>query len=97
MEILASLFVGRPLAIFGVALAFGGGYLWRRSSGSPHGARPLLVVSLAWAAYAAWEWVVQVRTPGADIRVDLLLIWPILALLSAWGLFRALRRARPAA
>ena len=45
----------------------------------------------AWALYAAWEWLVQVRTPEANIRVDLLVIWPALALLSAWGLFRALR------
>ena len=53
--------------------------------------RPLLTAALAWGLYAAWEWLVQVRTPEANIRVDLLVIWPALALLSAWALFRALR------
>ena len=41
--------------------------------------------------YATWEWLVQVRTPEANIRVDLLVIWPVLAIRSAWALFRSLR------
>ena len=51
----------------------------------------LLVAAGAWLAYAAWEWLVQARTPEANIRVDLLLIWPVLAILSMWAVFRALR------
>jgi hypothetical protein len=34
----------------------------------------------------------MVRTPEADIRFDLLLIWPALLLLTLWSLWRALRR-----
>lgn len=49
------------------------------------------MTAIAWALYAAWEWLVQVRTPEAIIRVDLMVIWPALALLSAWALFRAFR------
>jgi hypothetical protein len=30
-------------------------------------------------------------TPEANIRVDLLIIWPILAILSAWALYRVAR------
>ena len=41
--------------------------------------------------YAAWEWLVQIKTPEANIRVDLMVIWPVLAFLSAWALFRAFR------
>ena len=41
--------------------------------------------------YAALEWAVLVRTPEADIRVDLLLMWPLLALLSIWFTIRAFR------
>ena len=51
----------------------------------------LLRVAFAWSAYAVWEWLVLVRTPEADIRVDLLIIWPALALLTAWSLMRTLR------
>lgn len=42
-------------------------------------------------AYAAWEWLVQIQTPEANIRADLLLIWPVLAVTSGWALFRAFR------
>jgi hypothetical protein len=49
------------------------------------------VAAITWALYAAWEWLVQVRTPEANIRVDLLVIWPALAILSVWALFRSLR------
>jgi hypothetical protein len=55
----------------------------------PHSSSPAAV---AWFLYAVWEWLVIVRTPEANIRVDLLVIWPVLAMLSAWLLFRALRK-----
>jgi hypothetical protein len=34
---------------------------------------------------------VKVRTPEANIRVDLLLLWPVLAIASIVALWRALR------
>jgi hypothetical protein len=55
-------------------------------------ADPLLWPVAGVVAFAAWEWLVMVRTPEANLRVDLLLIWPLLALLTLWSLFRALRR-----
>lgn len=39
------------------------------------------------------RWLVRARTPDANIRVDLLLIWPVLALTSAWAIIRAFRSA----
>jgi len=42
-------------------------------------------------SYAGWEWLILVRTPEANIRVDLLLISPALAVLSAWAVYRSLR------
>jgi hypothetical protein len=48
-------------------------------------------VAVAWALYAAWEWLVKVRTPEANIRVDLLLIWPVLLIASLVALVKALR------
>jgi CDP-diglyceride synthetase len=44
------------------------------------------------AVFAAWEWLVMTRTPDANIRVDLLLIWPALLLLTLWSVWQALRR-----
>lgn len=93
MEFLAGLFVAQPLNILAVAAVFLAGYLVLRFAASGMGRHPraLLIGSIAWGLYAAWEWLVQIRTPEANIRVDLLVIWPVLALLSAWALFRALR------
>ena len=93
MKFLAALFVGKPLSILLVAGALLAVHLALRSSefGAARHPRALLIAAAAWGLYAAWEWLVQSRTPEADIRVDLLLIWPLLALLSAWGIFRALR------
>jgi hypothetical protein len=51
------------------------------------------VPALLWLAYAAWEWLVLVRTPEADIRVDLLVIWPALGIVMLWALLRAVRGA----
>jgi hypothetical protein len=49
------------------------------------------VAAVGWALYALWELLVHVRTPEANIRVDLLVIWPALAVVSAWALFRSIR------
>jgi hypothetical protein len=88
------LFVGRPITIAAVAaVLLTLHFVWRRSGrGAARRGGPLLVSAVAWGAYAAWEWLVQARTPAADIRVDLLLIWPVLALLTLWSAYRAVRR-----
>ena len=92
MESLASLFVGKPLHILGVGLVFLAGHLVLRLTalGAGRHPRPLLWAFAAWALYAAWEWLVKVRTPEADIRVDLLLIWPVLLIVSIVAVVRAL-------
>lgn len=93
MEMLASLLVGKPPNILAAAFAFLAGYLALRLTalGITRHARPLLIASIAWVLYAAWEWLVQIKTPEANIRVDLLVIWPVLVIVSAWALFRTLR------
>jgi len=93
MELLASLFVGKPQNILAVAVVFLAVYLALRFTtlGIARHPRLLLVASIAWAIYAAWEWLVQIKTPEANIRVDLLVMWPMLAILSAMALFRAFR------
>jgi hypothetical protein len=76
-----------------VALVFLAGHLLLRLTalGAGRHPRPLLFVAVAWALYAAWEWLVKVRTPEANIRVDLLLIWPVLLIASLVALVKALR------
>lgn len=93
METLASLLVGKPQNILVVAIAFLVGYVVPRFTALSNRRRfgSLLIASVAWGVYAAWEWLVQAKTPEANIRVDLLVIWPMLAILSAWALYRVLR------
>jgi len=93
METLASFFVGKPLNILGVGLAFLAGHLLLRLTalGAGRHPRPLLWAAAAWAVYAAWEWLVKVRTPEANIRVDLLILWPVLLIVSIVAVVKALR------
>jgi len=51
----------------------------------------LWVPTVAWLAYAGWEWLVLVKSPEANIRVDLLLIWPVIGLATLWAFVRAAR------
>lgn len=43
------------------------------------------------AASGGGEWLVTARTAEANIRVDLLVIWPMLAVLAGWALNRTFR------
>ncbi|MEO1003924.1 MAG: hypothetical protein AAFX65_12550 [Cyanobacteria bacterium J06638_7] len=96
MSLFVSLFVGKPLVILMVAACFVAAYLayqfrWPDAGFHP---RALLIGGIAWSLYALWEGLVLLITPDANIRVDLLVIWPLLALLSFWSVLRAFRSAR---
>ncbi len=52
---------------------------------------PILITGIVWSLYAAWEWTLLSRSPTADIRIDLLLIWPFLTVLSLWAVYKLLR------
>lgn len=93
METLSRFFVQQPLHILAVALVHL--VLWAAVLGGrfpavrhPH---VLLVPALVWLAYAAWEWLVLVKTPEANIRVDLMVIWPLLVILTIYAVVRMFR------
>ena len=93
MDFLSLLFVQKPLNILLVAVVFLAGFLVLRFTGLGEGrhATALLVPTVAWLLYAVWEWFVTVKTPEANIRIDLLILWPILAILSIWFVIKAFR------
>ena len=100
MEYLASLFVGRPIPILAIAAVFLAAYIVLRRTrlGSDSHPWPLLVAAAAWTVYAAWEWLILIRTPEANIRVDLIVIWPLLLIVSICFPVRVFRQvARGAA
>jgi hypothetical protein len=51
----------------------------------------LWVPAALWLACASWQWLVLVQTPEANIRVDLMLIWPLITLVTMWAIVRAAR------
>ncbi|MBW2435390.1 MAG: hypothetical protein JRF36_17415 [Deltaproteobacteria bacterium] len=93
MNILSSLLVGKPLNIMAFAtVPVVCHFLLRLTGvGSDRHPRALLVVAATWALYAAWEWLVQIKTPEANIRVDLMVIWPIVLSISVWFSIRAFK------
>lgn len=54
----------------------------------------LLIPATAWGLYAIYEFAVNRATPEADIRVDMLLILPILLVATIVGIVLALRRPK---
>jgi hypothetical protein len=86
-------FVHQPLRLAVLAVPFILAWLvLRRGSGSRAvRSRAALYPAGFFLAFAAWEWLVMSRSPEADIRVDLLVIWPIAGIVVVWALIRILR------
>jgi len=94
MDFLASLFVGKPLNIVIVAGVFFLVFLivkFTVNIPSLH-PTPFFVIAITWVVYAVWEWLVITQSPEANIRVDLLVIWPLLAILMLWQFVYVFRR-----
>ena len=86
-----TLLIHKPLNILAIALVLGA--FWAVARFGLRAPRPnaLLTPVIAVLLYAGWEWLVMVYSPEANIRVDLILIWPVLLILTAWAFFRAFR------
>lgn len=77
--------IGRPLLILLVA------GLWALAAVALSRSRRVLVAnSIAWLGFACWEGLVQAITPEANIRVDMLIIAPLLGSLALWALLAVL-------
>ena len=79
-----------PWIAFAVAGAFGLLWLWRH-------ARSAGIATLLWLAYGAYETLMKLRvlcTGDCNIRVDLLLLYPVLLVVSLVALWRSLRPRR---
>ncbi|MBK9116648.1 MAG: hypothetical protein IPM22_13755 [Betaproteobacteria bacterium] len=96
IEWLAARLVAQPAHILGVAAVIAAMWAAGRATvlrDAPK-ANVLWVPALLWLAYAGWEWLVVTQTPDANIRVDLLVIWPVVGLATAWALWRAAKGLR---
>ena len=82
MQLLGNLFVQNPAGIFLVSGVFFAAYLLLRNVGALGRTQGLLWAALGWAVWAIWEFLIVRFSPEADIRVDLLLIIPIVLGLS---------------
>jgi hypothetical protein len=78
-------FVQNPAWIALIGGLFFVAYLFLR--GNPQRrSRALLVPATAWLLWAVWEWAITVFSPEANIRVDLLLIIPVVLIASGFGI-----------
>jgi hypothetical protein len=87
---LLGIFVAWPFLALIPALIFAWLFIERRRLG-------VLVASLAWLAYFAYEQAMKLRilcTGECNIRVDLLLFYPILAFISALAIYAYIRAIR---
>lgn len=93
MKLLASLFVAKPQNILVVTVILFLLFLVMQFKKFQFFYHPkwILIASIAWGLYAFWEWMILIKTPEANIRADLLLIWPLLAIITAWALYRVFR------
>jgi hypothetical protein len=92
---LATPFLGRPWAILlaaGLLLMLdridrrAGG---NQGAGSARAQPPLQIAALLWGCLAVWELLVQRFSPEANIRVDWLVLWPPLVLITVLSLTTA--------
>ena len=93
MEALSRFFVQQPLHILAVALlhfVLWGAVRFGNIRTVRH-VNAILVPALAWLVYAGWEWLVLAQTPEANIRVDLLIVWPLLVILTIRAMVRMFR------
>ena len=94
VEIISTL-ITNPALLLIIGLAFFVAYLLLRSrAGSNLYPRALLWPGLAWTLWAAWEFAMTRFSPEANIRVDLLLIIPLVLLVSIFGLVRFFRGSK---
>jgi len=86
-------FIHHPLRLAALGVPFILAWLALRRAGGDRAARSRAALYPAgfFLAFAGWEWLVMTRSPEADIRVDLLVIWPLAAVVVAWALIRILR------
>lgn len=84
MTIVAVLIAHPWVALVAAALL---GWLWARSR-----SRVALVAAFLWLTYAGWEYAIRRLNPDADIRVDLLVVYPALIVMTLAALWYGPRR-----
>lgn len=87
---LLGLFIAWPALALAAAALFAAGYLRSRR-------KVVLATALAWLAYFPYELSMKLRilcSGECNIRVDLLLLYPILAALSLISIYLMLRSSR---
>lgn len=83
----STILINYPWLALIAALLLAGLYLASRS-------RTVLVAALLWGAYAVWEYAVSESAPDANIRIDLLAIYPVLLAVTVAALWSGVRSSR---
>lgn len=89
MNTIVGPFIQNPAGIFLVSGLFFAAYMLTKGKSMIANPKGLLWPATAWAIWAIWEFLIVWFSPEANIRVDLLLIVPIIAISILWGLYSA--------
>ena len=84
-------FVGHPGLVATVAIILFGAF-WALKAAGQFVAWPILLPAAAWGLYVPWE--IYCSAGRYNIRADLLLIWPVLAVVTIIGVGWSLMRRR---
>lgn len=93
MDAFFGLFVGQPMMLLAIAALFFIGYFFTRNNPNLR-AKALLAPAALWLLWAMWEWGILRFSPEANIRVDLLLIFPLALIVSAAGIVMLFRKGK---
>lgn len=80
-----NVFVQNPALIALISGIFFGAYLLLRGNTALR-SRALLVPATAWLLWAVWELAITLFSPEANIRVDLLLVIPVVLIAAAYDI-----------
>lgn len=85
-----------PYPLMGIiALLFLIAHFWvqrKQDASNGNRKRGLLYTAIVWGLGAVWDWSVWTFSPEANIRIDLLLLIPILLVVSSIGIWSVFKK-----
>jgi hypothetical protein len=96
MEAFTNIFVGQPKVELGIGVIFLITYFLTRNKPNLR-AKSLIMPAALWLIWAVWEWSILRFSPEANIRVDLLIILPVVLIVSILRIIMLFRKPKTSA
>jgi hypothetical protein len=93
METFTNFFVGQPLVQLVISGLFFVVYFLTMYNPNLR-AKTLLTPAVLWLAWGVWEWAITRLSPEANIRIDLLIIFPVVFIVSIVAIVMFFRKPK---